>query len=85
MYVSQIGNINNAAFGQMQNRNAMTNMARGAGNGSFKDLNSIHQSEKGLQVDNLQNQFAYSATTAMEESEKKREKENIKRTFSTFA
>lgn len=85
MYVSQIGNMNNAAFGSMQNSNAMMNMTRSAGNNSFKDLNSIHQSEKKLQTDNLQNQFTYDATSAMEESQKKREKENIKRSFSTFA
>ena len=85
MFVSQIGNINNAAFGAMQNQNGMTSLARGVGNAKPAQMNAIQQKEKGLQTNTLQNLFMYSALSAMEDSQRRQEKENIKRTFSTFA
>jgi len=84
MYVSSIGNINNAAFSTMQNNNAMMNLARGAGDGSFKDLSTTQQTEKTLQMDNLQNRLTYLASSTIEDSQRKKEKEDIKRSFSTF-
>ena len=85
MFVSQVGNINNAAFGAMQSQNGITSLARGAGNAKPAEMSSIHQKEKGLQTNTLQNLFMYSAISAMEDCHKRQEKENIKRTFSTFA
>lgn len=83
MNVSYIGMNSNAAYGMMQNSNAMLSMARGAYGSD--DTRSMAQKEKGLQTDNLNNQVTYSATELMEESQKKVQNENFKRAFSCFA
>jgi len=83
MYVSQIGNINNAAFGIQQNNSNRMALANSAG--AYGNISTLHQAEKLLQLENLQNQFTYNYSSAMEEKQKKQEKENIKRSFSTFA
>lgn len=83
MFVSQVGMMNNAAFGTMQNCNTMMSMARNAG--SSKNLQALSKKETGLQIQNLQNQLVYSASEAMEDSQEKIKKENIKRSFSMFA
>lgn len=80
MYVSSIGRINDAAFGTQQNNAGRMALANSGG-----DMNSIHQADKRYQLDNLQNQLQYKYLSAMEEKEKKQEKEDIKRSFSTFA
>lgn len=85
MFISSIGNINNAAFATMQNNQARTNLATGAGDGSFKDMGSVHQADKKFQMDNLNNNLVYDATSLMEEAQRKQQKEDIKRSFSTFA
>jgi len=85
MYVSSIGAINNSAFGIQQNNSSIMKLAQGAGSGSATDLAAVQRSEKTLQMENLQNKLTYLASSDMEESKKKLEKENIKRSFSTFA
>lgn len=83
MYVSYVGMNNNAAFSMMQNANAMMGMARNAS--GAQDTRAMAQKEKGLQMNNLNNQVTYQATDLMEESQKKMRDANIKRTFSIFA
>lgn len=85
MYISSIPAINNSSFGVMQSRNAMTNLAKGTGESSFGDFKALQEAEKRFQMDNLQNQLVYKTSTTEEEAKKKLEKENIKRSFSTFA
>lgn len=82
MYPNYIGMINNASFSMMNNSEAMMGLMRGT---SSRDINSIHQAEKGLQMDRLNNQTEYSAYSLMEDSARKLRNDNIKRTFSTFA
>lgn len=83
MSISCIGMNSDAAYGMMRNSEAMLSMSRGA-SGS-EDTRALSQKEKGLQIDNLNNQVTYSATELMEESQKKAQKENFKRAFSYFA
>lgn len=75
--------MNNAAYSLMQNRNALMGLTRNAG--SFGNMNALRNAETRLQLDSLQNQWLYSAAELMEDSQRKLQKENIKRTFSTFA
>lgn len=85
MYVNSIGMINNSAFNMMQNSNSLMSLTRSAGANPNQDLNALNQSEKKLTASNLQNSLIYNASSLMEDSQKKLEKENIKRSFSTFA
>ena len=85
MYISSIGMINNASFGAMQDNNALMNLTRSAGSQSGGDAKSMQQAEKKLVADQKQNELTYNAANLMEDSQKKVEKENIKRSFSAFA
>ena len=86
MSINAIGMSNNAAFSTMKNNNAMMNLMNGVGEGSStQDLKAAQQSEKSLLLNNVQNNLIYNASLTMEETEKKLQDENIKRTFSAFA
>ena len=83
MYVSQVGMMNNAAFNTMQNCDTMMGMTRNAG--SATNMQALSKKETNLQVQNLQNQLTYQACDAMEDSQQKMKKDNIKRSFTMFA
>ena len=74
----------NAAFGWMQAANARLGMISccGGGQPSFRGLNN---SDRNLELDMLNDSFQYQAYTAMADSQEKIKKDNIKRSFSTFA
>jgi len=84
MNVTPIGMGSSAAFSIMQNNNALMNLTRNAGDGSSGDLSAVHQSEKSLLLNNVQNNLIYNAASLAEEAQKKQQDENIKRSFSAF-
>jgi len=80
---NSINTMNNSAFRMMSNNNAMMNLT--SFSGASNNLSAVHQAEKSLLMDNLQSQLMYKMSEAQLKALKKLEKENIKRTFSTFA
>lgn len=83
MFVSNIPMINNASYGMQQDSNSMLGLIRNAG--SSQDSKALLNSEKGLMADKIKNETTYKASELMEQSQKKVQDENIKRTFDTFA
>lgn len=71
---------NNAAFNWMNAANSLTNLTN-----SNMDSRSKISFEKRLTADMLNDSLMYKASLLQEESMDKVRKENIKRTFSTFA
>jgi hypothetical protein len=82
MYASAIGMIDNASYATQQNSAAIISAASSANESS--DTSALQSSEKSLSMDNLNNQLAYNATSAMEDSQQKAKDEEIKRSFSMF-
>ena len=81
MMTNRIGGLtaNNAAFNWMNASNSLMNL-------SFRgNSSSLLSSEKGLNASMLNDSFIYKAALLQEESMKKVQNENIKRTFSIFA
>lgn len=85
MYVSSINSINNASFNMMQGSASLMDLSRFAGSQPSQNTSALNQSEKRLLADKLQNELVYQASSYMEDSAEKIKKENIKRSFSTFA
>ncbi len=75
----------NSAYSAMSASNAMMRLTASAGSFTGMDSRSLLASEQRLSRDVLTNSFTYKAAMAQEEALKKLEKENIKRSFSTFA
>lgn len=86
MFTSGVASLqaSNAAFNWMQAANARLGMLSccGGGQPSFKGL---HNSDRNLELDMLNDSFNYQAYTAMADSMEKVKKDNIKRSFSMFA
>lgn len=68
----------NSGFALQQNNQKLMNGLAKPGSVSFG-------AEKKLMLNNINNQLLYKASFLIEESQKKQEEENIKRSFSTFA
>ncbi|MPN64401.1 hypothetical protein SDC9_212173 [bioreactor metagenome] len=83
MFINPIGRISDSAFSVQQNNNAIMSMTRNAGD--FDDLSSVQKAEKQLKFDTLNKKLMYDASSLMQESQKKVQDEDIKRSFSTFA
>lgn len=83
MLTSNINMINNSAFASQQNSFSMISAIRSVGPNS--DTNLLQASEKQLNVNKLNNDLTYNASLLMEDSQKKVNKDNIKRTFDMFA
>lgn len=83
MNVSYVNMIDDSSFGIQQSSDSMLNMIRTASPDS--DTNLLQASEKQLNINKLNNELVYNASLEMEKSQKKVEKENIKRTFSMFS
>lgn len=79
-----IGRMNNAAYGWMSAADSMLNLCSFTGLSNM-NLDSVRQAEQNLTMSMLQNNLIYKLSSLQEESLKKLEDENIKRTFSTFA
>lgn len=73
---------NNAAFNCMNNAAALNGLCSFAGGA---DSALLLSKEKSLNADMLRNSLIYKTSLLQEESLDKLNKENIKRTFSTFA
>lgn len=83
MLVSNVGFASNAQFGAQQNSEAMLGLVRNAGLNS--DSKALLGFEKKLSTDKIKNETSAKAYELMEQSQKKVQDENIKRSFSTFA
>lgn len=83
MFVSNVGVISNANFSVQQNAGAKLGLARGADSGS--DTKALLGFEKNLDGDSLNDQLTAKAAETMEESQKKAQDGNIKRSFSALA
>ena len=83
MFVSNVGMTNNASYGMQQDSNSMLGLIRNAG--SDQDSKALLGFEKNLASDKIKNETTYKASELMEQSQKKVQDENIKRTFDTFA
>lgn len=73
---------NNAAYNVMRSSNALLGLCSFKGN---PDLASLNNAEKQITFQMLNSQVQYEANQAQLDSLDKLRKENIKRTFSTFA
>lgn len=82
MFINPVAMIHDSAYSVMQSSAAISNSAVNSGGTSPGNL---AQGEKALQFDSLNNQLNYKAGNAMYDSQKNLEKDNIKRSFSTFA
>lgn len=82
MFVSPISRLNasNAAFGWMSAADSLMGLMSFGGSPA-----SLLSAEKSLTTSMLNDSFKYQAYTALADSQEKLEKENIKRSFSTFA
>ena len=81
--MGNIGMMNDSAFRVQNSNSALMGLTSFAGRAT--DLNALHQTEKYLLIDRLNSEMMYKMSEAQLASLKKLEKENIKRTFSTFA
>lgn len=79
-----INTTNNAAFGMMSNADAIMGLSRNSGM-SFKNHDTLHAIDKKLTLDMIKNKLLYMMGLAQEKTFDKIKKDNIKRTFSTFA
>lgn len=75
-------NASNAAYNMMQSSNALLGLCSFKGN---PDLNSLNNAEKQITFQMLNSQLQYEANQAQMDSLDKLRKDEIKRTFSTFA
>lgn len=73
----------NAAFNWMNAANARLSMLSCCG--GKPSFAGLYNADKNLSLQMLNDSFQYQAYTAMADSQEKLEKENIKRSFSTFA
>lgn len=82
MFISPISRLsaNNAAFNWMNSANSLMGLISFGGS-----PRSLLAAEQQLTMGMLTDSFKYRAYNAMADSQEKLEKENIKRTFSTFA
>lgn len=83
MFVSNVGMINNASFGAQQDSSAMMSLTRNAG--SDKDSQALLGFEKNLSSDKINDEIKAKALEEAENSQKKAQEEDNKRSFSTFA
>lgn len=86
MMTNPIGRLsaNNAAYNWMGAANSLTNLCSFSGSSTCNPA-SLLSSEKNLAAQMLNDSFQYQAYSAMADSQEKLQKENIKRSFSTFA
>jgi len=75
----------NSAYSGMSASNALMRLTASAGSFTGGSTRALLASEQQLSNDMLTNSFTYRAAMAQEDAMKKLEKENIKRSFSTFA
>ena len=82
MFVGPVGRLssNNAAFNWMNASNSLMGLCSFGGN-----TDRLRRAELGLTLGMLNDSLNYKAGILQEESARKLSKENIKRTFSTFA
>jgi len=81
--MNSINTMNNSASRMMNASNALLSLASFSGN--FNNLSTVNQTEKLLLSDKFNSELMYKMSYAQVEALKKLEKENIKRSFSTFA
>ena len=81
--MGNIGMMNDSAFRVQASNSALMGLTSFAGRAT--DLNALHRTEKYLLIDRLNSEMMYKMSEAQLASLKKLEKENIQRTFSTFA
>ena len=81
--MNNLAAMNNAAYRMMSTGNSLMGLTSFAGN--FGDLGALNRKEQMLMADRLNSEFLYKANQVQYDSLEKLEKENIKRTFSTFA
>lgn len=82
MFINPVAMIHDSAYSVMGNSAAIADSAVNSGG---SNPTGLAQGEKALQFDSLNNQLQYKAGNEMYDSQKSVEKENIKRSFSTFA
>lgn len=78
----RINTINNAAYSWMNSANALISMT---GNAANQNPASLLSNEKNLRMTMLNDSLMYKANELQEEVAQKLKKDNIKRSFSTFA
>lgn len=83
--LSAINSMNNAAYGMMQSADALMKLVTFAGTNPNVDLGKLNSVEKNLMMKMLNDSFIYKISREQEKQLEKLEKENIKRSFSTFA
>lgn len=81
--MNSIRNMNNSAFRMMSANSSMMGLLSSAG--KTTDLAALHRAENSLLLDKLSSQSSYKMSEAQLKALKKLEKDNIKRSFSTFA
>jgi len=81
--MNSINTMNNSASRMMNSSNALLNLTSFTGNSN--NLGAVNQTEKLLLSDKFNSELMYKMSYAQLKELKKLEKEDIKRSFSTFA
>lgn len=78
-------NMNNAAFGIMQNYAQMNNSVSNNTFGGENSLTMLHEMDKKLSLDLASNKFLYKLASLQGKIAKNNQEHSIKNSFSTFA
>jgi len=81
--MKNINMMNNSAYNIMSSNNSLMNLNSFAANSNNSSY--LQQTEKSLLADRLNSELMYKMSEAQLKALKKAEKEDIKRSFSTFA